>query len=537
MCGDYKLTANLASKLDTYPLPRIDDIFAQLSGGKTFSKLDLAHAYQQLALDQDSKQITTINTHKGLYQYNRLLFGIHSVPLIFQRTMEGILRGIPHVSVYIDDILITGETDEEHLQNLDTVLSRLEKEGLRLKLKKCAFMLPKIEYLGYTISSQGLHPSPDKVRAIVEAPAPHNVSQLQSFLRMVNYYGKFLNQLSSLLAPLYHLLQQKTKWHCRTKQQKAFSEVKDLLTSSQVLAYYDPEKELLLSCDASPYGIGAVLSHVNEDGEEKPIAYSSCSLAPAEKKYAQLEKEGLAIVFGVKKFHQYLYGRRFTICSDHRSLQHLFSDTKSIPVMASARIQRWALTLSAYDYTIAYKLGEQNTNADLLSRLPLSETVSEVPLPREMVLLMETLQTAPVTAKQIKQWTARDPVLSRVKMFVEKGWKDTKEDVLKPYASRRDELSVQDGCLLRGSRVVIPAVDELHDGHPGISRMKSLARIAVWWPKIDADLEQKVKKCEKCQVNQITQLYLCYIPGSGLSNLGRASTSTMQDLSKESCFY
>ena len=144
-------------------------------------------------------------------------------------------------------------------------------------------MLPKIEYLGHTILSQGLHPSPDKVRAIVEAPAPHNVSQLRSFVGMVNYYGKFLNHLSSLLAPLYYLLQQKTKWHWGTKQQKAFPEVKELLTSSQVLAHYDPEKELLLSCDASPYGIGAVLSHVNEDGEEKPIAYSSRSLAPAEK--------------------------------------------------------------------------------------------------------------------------------------------------------------------------------------------------------------------------------------------------------------
>ena len=176
--------------------------------------------------------------------------------------------------------------------------------------------------------------------------------------------------------------------------------------------------------------------------------------------------------------------------------------------MASARIQRWALTLNTYDYTIAYKPREQNANADLLSRLPLPEMVSEVPLPGEMVLLMETLQTAPVTAKQIKQWTARDPVLSRVKRFVEKGWKDTKEDVLKPYASRRDKLSIQDSCLLWGSRVVIPAVardkvlDELHDGHPDISRMKSLARSAVWWPKIDADLEQKVKKCGKCQVNK-----------------------------------
>ena len=220
--------------------------------------------------------------------------------------MEGILRGIPHVTIYIDDILITGETEDEHLKNLDEVLTRLEGRGLRLKREKCAFMLPKIEYLGHTISADGLHPSKDKVRAIVDAPVPHNVSQLRSFLGMVNYYGKFLHQLSSLLAPLYKLLQKKARWHWGQEQQEAFAKVKELLVSSQLLVHYDPSTEVILSCDASPYGVGAVLSHIMEDGSEKPIAYASRSLAPAEKKYAQLEKEGLAIVFGVRKFHQYL---------------------------------------------------------------------------------------------------------------------------------------------------------------------------------------------------------------------------------------
>ena len=422
--------------------------------------------------------------------------------------MEGVLRGIPYVSVYIDDILITGKTDEEHLKTLDTVLTKLEDEGMRLKQNKCAFLLPKVEYLGHTITAEGLHPDDTKVRAISEAPPPHNVGQLRSFLGMVNYYGKFLHQLSSLLAPLYKLLQKEVKWYWGPEQKKAFSSVKQQLTSSTLLVHYDSEKDLLLSCDASPYGVGAVLSHIMDDHTEKPIAFASRSLAPAEKKYSQLDKEGLAIVFGVKKFHQYLFGRRFIICSDHKPLQHIFSESRPIPAMASARIQRWALTLSAYDYSIVYRPGEQHANADLLSRLPLPDTISEVPLPGETVLLMEKLQTSPITAQQIKIWTDRDPLLGRVRNFVLKGWKETNEEALRTFVQKKDELSVQDGCLLWGCRVIIPSVgrekvlDELHEGHPGVVKMKSLARSIVWWPGIDTDLQEKVRKCKQCQENQ-----------------------------------
>ena len=189
-----------AAKLDPYPLPRIEDLFARLAGGTKFSKLDIAYAYQQIPLAEESKASVTINTHKGLYRYNRLPFGVHSAPAIFQRAMEGFLRDIPSTVVYLDDILVTGKTEEEHLRNLEAVMTRLEDEGLTLKKSKCEFFLDAVEYLGHEISAAGLRPSTKKTKAILEAPQPQDITQVRAFLGMVNYYGKFLDHLSTRLA-------------------------------------------------------------------------------------------------------------------------------------------------------------------------------------------------------------------------------------------------------------------------------------------------------------------------------------------------
>ena len=201
-----------------------------------------------------------INTHKGLFRYNRLPFGVSAAPAIFQRTIEGVLQGISNVCVYLDDIIITGRTEKEHLENLDRVLTRLEEAGMRLKRSKCAFLLPAVEYLGHHISSEGLRPTQEKIRAIVEAPAPQDVTQLRAFLGLVNYYGKFVGQLSIILAPLYQLPESKFKWVWGKAQQTAFATAKQKLTSAGVLAHFDPEQKIILSCDASPYGVGAVIA-------------------------------------------------------------------------------------------------------------------------------------------------------------------------------------------------------------------------------------------------------------------------------------
>ena len=214
------------------------------------------------------------------------------------------------------------------------------------------------------------------VEAIFQAPAPTNVAGLRSFLGLVNYYGKFLPDLATLLSPLYLLLQKKQKWMWCSAQEEAFRKVKELLKSSRVLVHFDSTLPLTLSCDASPYGVGAVLSHKMPEGE-RPIAFASRTLTTTERAYSQLDKEALAIVYGVKKYHQYLYGRSFQLKTDHKPLIYIFSEKKATPAMASSRIQRWSLTLGAYSYTIEHRKGSENENADALSRLPLSITRTE----------------------------------------------------------------------------------------------------------------------------------------------------------------
>ena len=339
----------------------------------------MCQAYQQLLLDEESKQCTTINTHKGLFQYSRLPYGISSAPGIFQRNME-LLWNIPYVIVRVDNFLVSGACDEDHLNNLEEVLKRLASTGLRLRKDKCVFMEPPVTYLEHKVSKEGIQPLQDKVDAITNAPAPTNASELRSYLGMINYYQKFLPNLSSVLAPLHALLPNEACWHWGKEQMHAFQKSKEFLKSSRLLVHYDSQKKLTLACDASQYGLGAVLSHQMDDGSEYPIAYASRTLSTAKKNYSNLERESLALVFGVKEFHQYIYGRHFSLVTGRKPLESLFNEKKAIPTMAAARIQRWALMLAAYDYSVDYKPGPEHANAYALSRLPLPVSPPTTPL-------------------------------------------------------------------------------------------------------------------------------------------------------------
>ena len=505
ICGDYKVTVNPVLDVDQYPLPKPEELFASLAGGKKFSTLDLSHAYQQLLLDEDSRKFVTVNTHRGLYRYKRLPFGIASAPAIFQKTMDSILQGLTGVICYLDDILITGTNDEDHLSNLEVVLQRLQERGIRVKKEKCAFLQSSVEYLGHRIDEQGLHTAESKRRAIDRAPQPQNVQQLRSFLGLLNYYGKFIPNLSTIVQPLNQLLQKDRKWMWTAECQHAFEQAKQSLTSSSVLAHYDPSLPIRMAADASAYGVGAVISHVMPDNTEHPIAYASRTLTSAEQNYSQIEKEALALIFGVKKFHTYLYGRRFTLVTDHKPLVSILGPKKGIPQFAAARLQRWAYLLSAYIYDIEFKGTKEHANADGLSRLPLEEK-QDVSSVEPTIFNMAQIQSLPVTASQVAKETCKDSVLSKVLRYTQQGWPESVEECLQPFQRRQHELSVEAECLLWGIRVIIPTtlrqqlLEELHRDHPGITRMKAVARSYMWWPGLDKNIETLAKACVPCQV-------------------------------------
>ncbi|KAL3975969.1 inner nuclear membrane protein Man1 [Sarotherodon galilaeus] len=463
ICGDFKVSVNPVLRIDQYPLPRIEDIFTAVAGGKHFSKIDLAQAYLQMEVEETSRKYLVINTHKGLYQYNRLVFGIASAPAVWQRAMDQVLQGIPGTQCFLDDIIVTGVDEETHLANLTAVLARLEKYGLRANKNKCEFFKDAIEYCGHKIDRHGLHKTKDKVEA------------LRSFLGLINYYHKFLPNLSTVLHPLHSLLQQNVKWKWTKNCEEAFNGAKQLITSEEVLRHFDPNLPLRLT-----------IRHFCQ----RPVAFASRSLNAPERNYAQIDREALSLVWGVKKFNQYLYGRHFALITDHRPLVSIFHPQKGMPTMAAARLQRWALFLGAHTYTIVFKGTKLHGNAD-----GLSPTVFHV----------TQMEPLPVTSAQVKRETSRDTILSKVYDFTVNGWPSCSDTQFSAYSARKDQLSVCQGCVMWGTHVILPpklrtkVLDSLHDGHLGVVKMKSLARSYVWWPGIDCEIENMAKSCTGCQ--------------------------------------
>ena len=423
ICGDYKITVNKDEPLDSYPVPSTEDQLATFAGGQKFTKLDLSQAYQQLEFDDQSRELLTINTHRGLYQPTRLQFGVHSATGIFQREMDRRLSRIPFVKVRIDDILISGKTDEEHLSNMGQVLRILKESGLTLRRSKCAFLQDEVTYCGYVVGKEGIRPMPSNVEAVQDAPAPTNVSELRSFLGMVNYYHAYLSRMATMTEPLHQLLRKDVRWAWGEKCKVAFVAVKKMLCTAPLLVHYDPSKPIVVHCDTSPYGLGVVLSHVMDDGMERPVSYASRTLSAAERNYAHVEKDGLALVYAVRKFHQFLFGNRFMLYTDHKPLLGLFSEKTELPARAAARVLRWALLLSAYDYVLRHRSRVSNANADGLSRLPIDARNGDLSRAVLSVSMME-LVASPVSEKEVRAATRTDPVLGVVLNRVLEGWGD-----------------------------------------------------------------------------------------------------------------
>ena len=390
-----------------------------------FSKLDAASGYWQIRVDEESSNLLAFGTPFGRHRFKRPPFGIHSASEVFQAEIASIIADLPGCANSEDDIIVWGTSKEEHDRRLRNVLLRIRNSGLKLNSSKCIFGTTCLTFLGHTLSADGITPDPTKVEAIVNMPIPKSKADLQRFLGMVNYLGKFIQNLSQITSPLRDMLKKNVIFDLQQPQMTAIQEIKKLITSPPCLKYYDPNLPTRLKPDASSEGLGALLeqNHGTADCEQWfPIAFASRALAPYEKNYAQIEKETLSIVFGTERFHEYLYGHHFTVFNDHQSLKSIFQ--KSI-TQCPPRIQRFFMKLQKYDFNLEYSPGKSMVVSDALSRAYLnnhSTEIDDVDLIHSIQLTFDSLPISEARLNQLQQETASDNILQQLKEVTLNGW-------------------------------------------------------------------------------------------------------------------
>ena len=516
-CIDMRLP-NLAVKRERHPTPTIDELILDLNGACHFSKLDLRQGYLQIPLAPESRYITTFSTHKGLKQYTRLIFGLSSAAEVFQHEIQKVLQGIQGAKNMSDDILVFGKTQTEHDEALKATFQRLREKGLTLNPNKCIYDKAHLDFYGYTFSAAGISADPHKVKEIQEVDAPQNAAEIRSLLGLTNYVSRFITDYATITEPLRQLTRQDTPFNWTSECQNALNELKARLTSETVMSYYDPTKPTELTVDASPVGLGAILAQkgTSSTGDEEVhiVAYASRALTDVEQRYSQTEKEALAIVWGCEKFHLYLYGDTFNLKTDHKPLEMIFKNPKSRP---PARIERWQLRLQQYDFTVTYRSGEGNP-ADYLSRHPTSGMPHKRSTAEEYVnFVAGNAIPKAMTLQEVQEASDKDPTLHVLKGLIQSGrwhslqtpdWVPTDANVveLRAYSKIRQELTVTaSGLVLRGTRLIMPAilrnraVEIAHEGHQGVVKSKALVREKIWFPGINATVEDKVSKCFPCQ--------------------------------------
>ncbi|XP_064477798.1 uncharacterized protein K02A2.6-like [Ornithodoros turicata] len=495
LCVDLR-APNQAVIADCFPLPSIDELMVSLVGAKWFSKLDLKSAYHQVLLSEDSRDLTAFITHEGLFRFKRVCFGLASAPSAFQKMMTNVLKGCSGVLCYLDDVVVFGGTREEHHRNLRAVLSRISAVGLKLN-NKCVFDVPELSFVGHLVNAQGILPLQSNVDAVLRLPAPKDFSSLRSFLGLVGFYAKFIQNFADEAEPLRRILRGKSAFAWDEAAERSFTRIKKILSSKPTLSVFNPRLPVVVTTDASGQGLGAVLQQVDGD-DINTVAFASRTLSAAERKYSASEREALAAVWACERWHLYLWGRKFTLRTDHQALVSLLTTQGS--GHRPCRIVRWASRLLRYSFVVEYKKGSDNFIADALSRLPIQD---EMEAEEDICLI-----TAPIEKQELQQESTKDLELQQVSSLIEEGWPERKSavsDELKPFWNVRNELSLVDSMLMRGERIIPPKVlrhqllELAHEAHQGMVRCKQRLRDIYWWPRMDADVEAIIRACGICQ--------------------------------------
>lgn len=471
MCIDSRAVNNITIKY-RFPIPRLDDMLDEMSGSKLFSKVDLRSGYHQICMREGDEWKTAFKTKYGLYEWLVMPFGLSNAPSTFMRLMNEVLRPFlgKFVVVYLDDILVYSINKEDHLNHLRQLFEVLRKEKLYGKIEKCAFMQNEIGFLGFIISDKGVKVDPSKVEAISTWPVPKTITEVRSFHGLASFYRRFINNFSTLLAPITECTKH-GKFEWSENAQRAFEIVKEKMCHTPILALPDFSKPFEVECDASGIGIGAVLIQSG-----KPIAYFSEKLNGAKMNYSTYDKEFYAMVRALNHWSHYLRPQAFVLHSDHESLKYIHGQHK-----LSARHAKWVEFLQSFNFVAKYKAGKANIVADALSRRH---------------VLLATVDAKVLGFELIKEYYNLDP--------------DFSEIIKANKIGSKDHFHQMEGFLFKGNKLCVPKcpirellIREAHGGglagHFGINKTVELLQEHFYWPRMIGDVQTILSRCGTCQ--------------------------------------
>lgn len=491
---------NGAIKREYYPLPTLEDFMVALSGSKIFSKVDSKSAYHHFEIDEESRELTTFLTKNGLYRFTRLMFGVNSAPEIFQREMDRILGNLKGVKCFIDDILIFGKTQQEHDENLKNLLNKLKENNFKMNDEKCEYSKSSIDFLGHSIDENGLKASLSKVESIQSFRRPETLSEMKSFLGLLTFLSRFIRDMATKTEPFKLMLRQnKLDWS--EENISLFEKLKTEVSNLPTLGFFDKTCKTVLYTDASPVGLGCVLTQIRPDGKEVIIAFGAKTLTETERRYPQTQREAYAAVWAVERYYFYLYGTKFTLKTDYRALSFIYKkDVQN--KRAISRAESWALRLQCFDFDIVSIRGVDNI-ADSFSRLAVNQIEHFEEDHKVYLNNVEFEEMKFITEEDIIKETEKDDEIQSVINAMESNnWSGI--DIV--YRSMRKELQFDSGILFKDYQVVLPtslrlkAINMAHSSHAGIVVTKRILREKVWWPRMGFQVEKLIKHCPSCQL-------------------------------------
>ena len=498
-------------KREHYPTKALDELLPLLHGKKHFSVIDVKKGYWHQELDHESSLLCTFNTPFGRYRFKRLPFGLTVSQDIFQRKLDTVFCGIKNITGMVDDILVTGSTEEEHDIAMTKVLERAKENNIGFNADKLQYKLKKVNFFGHTITEQGISPTEDKLQAIRDIQSPKNAKELHTLMGMIAYLNRFSVKLSQMTAPLRELTKKNIHFEWQQHHQKALEAIKTEICKAQIISYYDtdPNTTTILQCDASTLGVGAWIRQIDQMGAEKIVGMASRCLSPTESRYSNIERECLAVAYGLQKFEYFLLGRRVTVETDHSPLEQIF---KKNLAETPSRLQRFILKCLRFDIQVKYRPGKTIPVADALSRICLKENRNEAPQQHSVNFI--TANTKIMNTERIREAITADPTMSLLKDTIYKGWPEYRKQcptTLWEYWTFRCDLILEDGLILKGDRIVIPealrpsVLETLHTGHQGETKCILLARESTFWPGINQSIRNMVKACTICSKYQPAQ--------------------------------